>query len=265
MLDLQRKLRSGASPVRARLLARYFKTGPGEYAEGDVFLGLTVPQVRRAAAAARDAGEGAVRTLLRSRYHEERLLGLLILVRQFERGDADRRRRITRFYLSNLDAVNNWDLVDLSAPRILGPAWAGGGRDTARRRALARSPDLWRRRIAVMSTFHDIGRGRLQRSLQLAAALLDDPEDLIHKAVGWMLREVGKRDPDVLRRFLRRHLPRMPRTALRYAIERFGARERKAWLSGAAVRAAGAGRARRRRAPSARPASLSSPEAPAGR
>ncbi|HVM43818.1 MAG TPA: DNA alkylation repair protein [Gemmatimonadales bacterium] len=226
---LQRHARAQADPKRARVLAGYFKTGPGEYGEGDVFLGLTVPQVRGLAAEGRDAGAGTLRQLLRSRYHEERLLGLLILVGQYERGDGRRRADVARFYLANLRSVDNWDLVDLSAPRILGPHWEG--RPARRRDALARSPDLWRRRVAVMSTFHEIGRGRFAASLRLARALLDDPEDLIHKAVGWMLREVGKRDVQALRRFLRAHAPRMPRTALRYAIERLPARERKAWLA----------------------------------
>lgn len=205
------------------------RSGPGEYAEGDRFLGLTVPEVRRVAAAGRDAGERVVLQLLGSVWHEERLLGLLILVRQYRSGDSARRRRIARLYLENLRAVNNWDLVDLSAPRILGPHWAG--RRSSRRDALARSPDLWERRVAVMSTFHEIDEGRFGPSLRLAARLLRDPEDLIHKAVGWMLREVGKRDAGVLRRFLRAHVARMPRTALRYAIERLPARERAVWLA----------------------------------
>jgi 3-methyladenine DNA glycosylase AlkD len=226
--DLQRRARAQADPARARLLARYFKTGPGEYAEGDVFLGLTVPQVRRLAAAGRDADARTVRRLLGSTYHEERLLALLILVERCRRSDARACRAIARLYLANLHAVDNWDLVDLSAPRILGPYWEG--RPAPRRDALARSPNLWRRRVAVMSTFHEIARGRFGPSLRLAAALLDDPEDLIHKAVGWMLREIGKRDAATLRRFLRAHASRMPRTALRYAIERLPERERKAWL-----------------------------------
>jgi len=225
---LQRLVRAQANPARARLLARFFKTGPGEYAEGDVFLGLTVPQVRRVAATGRDADTRAVLQLLHSRYHEERLLALLILVAQCGRGDEAARRRIARLYLRNLRSVDNWDLVDLSAPRILGPYWEG--RAAPGRDALARSPDLWKRRVAVLSTFHEIARGHLSPSLRLAAALLDDPEDLMHKAVGWMLREVGKRDVAALRRFLRANAGRMPRTALRYAIERLPARERKAWL-----------------------------------
>jgi 3-methyladenine DNA glycosylase AlkD len=228
MNDLQRLARTKANPRRARLAARYFKTGKGEYGEGDVFLGLTVPQIRAVARAGRRASERAVRELLRSRYHEERLLGLLILVDQYGRGDAVARRRTAALYLRHLAAVNNWDLVDLSAPRILGPHWSG--RAAPQRDALARSPDLWRRRIAVLSTFHEIGEGRFGTALRLAVRLLDDPEDLIHKAVGWLLREIGKRDVAALRRFLRTHAGRMPRTTLRYAIERLPARERKSWL-----------------------------------
>ncbi len=231
MNALQRHARALADPVRARLAARYFKTGPGEYGAGDVFLGLTVPQVRRLAAEGRDAGERTVLQLLASRYHEERLLALVILVGRARRADERGRRRIARLYLAHLDAVNNWDLVDASAPGILGPLWAGAGRRAPERDRLSRSPDLWRRRVAVLGTFSEVGQGRFDAALRLAARLLGDEEDLIHKAVGWMLREVGKRDATVLRRFLRRHAARMPRTALRYAIERLPERERKAWLA----------------------------------
>lgn len=229
MNALQRHARALADPARARLAARYFKTGPGEYGAGDVFLGLTVPQVRSLAAEGRDAEERTLLQLLASRYHEERLLALVILVGRARRADERGRRRIARLYLAHLGAVNNWDLVDASAPGILGPLWAG--RRAPARDRLSRSPDLWRRRVAVLGTFYEVGQGRFAAALRLAACLLDDEEDLIHKAVGWMLREVGKRDAAVLRRFLREHAARMPRTALRYAIERLPERERKAWLA----------------------------------
>jgi 3-methyladenine DNA glycosylase AlkD len=220
------------SPSRARILRGFFKTGPGEYGEGDVFLGLTVPQVRRIV---RDRGREATlsdaRTLLASRFHEERLAALLLLAERFRRGGDRERERIYRFYLGRTRRINNWDLVDLSAPNIVG-AWLAG-RDRRALDRLARSKSLWKRRIAVVATFHFIREGDFAPTLRLAAALLRDPHDLIHKAMGWMLREVGKRDRATLERFLSRHARAMPRTMLRYAIERLPGPRRRAYLAGA--------------------------------
>jgi 3-methyladenine DNA glycosylase AlkD len=227
---VQRSLRAQADPGRARVLSRFFKTGPGHYGEGDRFLGLTVPTVRQVARQARTLPLTAVDRLLRSGYHEERLCALLILVEQFSRArPADQARRY-RFYLRHTHCINNWDLVDVSAEKIVGPYLEH--RSQAPLFRLARSPSVWERRIAVLATFHYIKRGRFDETLRLAQGLLRDPHDLIHKAVGWMLREIGKRDRPALERFLGRHYRTMPRTMLRYAIERFPARRRRAYLQG---------------------------------
>lgn len=227
---VQREMRAEKSPARAAILRRFFKTGPGEYGEGDVFLGLTVPQVRRIVR--NHGGEATLAdaaALLASEFHEERLAALLLLVEIFRRGAERKRERIFRFYLGHTRRINNWDLVDVSAPSIVG-AWPAG-RDRRALDRLARSKSLWERRIAIVSTFHSIREGDLAPTFRLAAALLGDPHDLIHKAAGWMLREAGKRDRAALERFLSRHAGAMPRTMLRYAIERLPDRRRQAFLS----------------------------------
>lgn len=223
---IRRELRAVADPSRGALLQRFFKTGPGEYAEGDRFLGLTVPQVRAIAARHQSLPLADLNALLASPWHEERLLALLILVRQYERGTAAQRDAIYRLYRRNTARINNWDLVDCSAGSIVGAHLAARDRRVLER--LARSPVVWERRIAIISTFFYIRRGELAPTLRIARLLLDDEHDLIHKAVGWMLREVGKQDRAVLQRFLRACAHRMPRTMLRYAIERFpeGLRQR---------------------------------------
>jgi 3-methyladenine DNA glycosylase AlkD len=227
---IRRRLRSFANREKAALLQRFFKTGPGQYGEGDRFLGVMVPQTRQVVKSYRNAPLSEVVKLLRSPWHEERLCALLLLVSTFERGDDAVRKKIFDLYLGNTRYVNNWDLVDLSAHKIVGPSLDGGSRALLHR--LARSKSLWERRIAVVSTFHYIGRSDFAFSLALAERLLDDDEDLMHKAVGWMLREVGKKDPAVLESFLRKHLGAMPRTMLRYAIERFPEAKRKKYLQG---------------------------------
>ncbi len=224
-------MRRAASPVRAKGALRYFKSGPGEYGEGDRFLGLNAAGMHGAARRFRDLPPGDVQTLLRSQWHEERAVALLILVQQFRRGDEAQRGRIYKLYLRSTQHINNWDLVDCSAEHIVGP-WLAE-RPGERRRVLNRlagSRSLWERRIAMLATFGYIRQGDFREALRIAEMLLDDEHDLIHKAAGWMLREVGKRDAKALRGFLRQHVGRMPRTMLRYAIERFSARERQAWL-----------------------------------
>jgi len=222
-------LRAHADPERARLVAGYFKTGPGGYAEGDRFLGLPVPRVRALARQARDLPFVALGTLLRSPVHEDRMLALLVLVERARRGDDAGRARAARFYLAHLDHVNNWDLVDLSAPAILGPYLERRPRALLDR--LARSPDPWRRRVAMVATQHLIRRGETRDALRIAAALLGDEHDLLHKASGWMLREAGQRDAAALRRFLDAHAARMPRTMLRYATERLPERARRRYMA----------------------------------
>ncbi len=219
-----------ADPEKGADLQRFFKTGPGEYAEGDCFRGIRVPVLRKLAKRYDgidlvDAGE-----LLESHYHEDRLLALLLLVRKAAVGDGETRETIYRLYREKTAFINNWDLVDASAEHIIGAHLDGKSKSALER--LARSANLWERRMAVLSTFYYIKRGRFQETLRLASMLLDDPHDLIHKAVGWMLREVGQRDLQVEEGFLRKHYHRMPRTMLRYAIEKFPEPKRQAYLSG---------------------------------
>ena len=218
-----------ADPRRAAVLQRFFKTAPGEYAAGDRFLGLTVPAVRRLAADYVDLPVGEVTRLLQSPWHEERLFALLILVRQYGRGDAATRAAIYRCYLRHRSRINNWDLVDVSAEHIVGAHLRRADRRVLRQ--LAASPVVWDRRIAMLSTFHYIKAGEYDETLALARALMNDPHDLIHKAVGWMLREVGKRNRQLEEQFLRTYAGKMPRTMLRYAIERFPERVRRRYLA----------------------------------
>lgn len=222
------RLKQAANPMDARFLQGFFKTGPGEYGEGDLFRGIRVPVLRALARECAGLSFADTIRLLQSAHHEDRLLALLLLVRRFERGDPDERQRVYDAYLRNTRRINNWDLVDLSAPNIVG-AWSAA-HGTAPLTVLARSSLLWERRIAILATFALIRAGKPRTTLRLARRLLSDPEDLIHKATGWMLREVGKRDTPALLAFLERHASDMPRTMLRYAIERFPEPERKRFL-----------------------------------
>lgn len=227
--SVQRALRALSRADKARVLSGFFKTGPGQYGEGDRFLGVTVPAQRRIARAHRDLPFDGIAALLASDVHEDRSTGLLILVDRFRRGDGPVRRQCHAFYLKHLDRVNNWDLVDGTAPDLVGAALAGGSLALLDR--LARSPNLWHRRVAMVATFHFTRVGDAGPALRLARRLLGDGHDLMHKAVGWMLREVGKRASlPALKRFLAQNASRMPRTALRYAIERFPEARRRAYL-----------------------------------
>jgi 3-methyladenine DNA glycosylase AlkD len=226
--EVKARLQLLADPVQAKFLQRYFKTGPGQYGEGDVFIGLRVPQVRGLLREFRLISTDELLLLLRSPIHEERLFALLGLVREFEKGDEAGKARIFDIYLGNTRHINNWDLVDSSAPRIVGGFLLERDREVIYR--LANSPDLWKRRIAVMATFLFIRYLQFEDSLSIAGMLIHDREDLIHKAVGWMLREVGKRDMALLEGFLRGHAVEMPRTMLRYAIERFPEQTRRMYL-----------------------------------
>lgn len=217
-----------ANPADAAILQRFFKTGPGEYGEGDIFRGIRVPALRRLVPRYAGLPRTDVLRLLASKYHEDRLFALLLLVRQFERGDAAQQRRVLASYLQYTCRINNWDLVDLSAPNIVG-AWVAT-HGIAILNSLVRSSSLWERRIAMVATFALIRLKRYSATLALAKQLLADREDLLHKATGWMLREVGKRDKAALTRFLDTHATSMPRTMLRYAIERFPEGERRRYL-----------------------------------
>ncbi|QRN99816.1 DNA alkylation repair protein [Archangium violaceum] len=224
------ELARAADPEKAAFFPRFFKTGPGEYGEGDVFLGVTVPEQRRIARRHKDLPLEQVSELLRSEVHEHRFTGFVILVERFARADEAGRGRLFEFCREHLSRMNNWDLVDTVAPRLIGEyllehpelkpllyGWAG-------------SPVLWERRIAIMSTLAFIRAGDFTDTLKLAGVLLHDPHDLMHKAVGWMLREVGNRDRTAEETFLDRHAWEMPRTMLRYAIEKFSPARREHYL-----------------------------------
>jgi 3-methyladenine DNA glycosylase AlkD len=225
---LRRRLAEAGNPERAAGLASFFKTGKGEYAEGDRFRGINVPHLRLLAREARGLSLENTLTLLRSPWHEDRAVALMLLVDGHGRGSPSERRAIHRAYLANTRYVNNWDLVDQSAPELVGPYV--GKDDTRLIERLAKSTLLWNRRIAMVATHQSTRRGDLAPALRIAERLLGDEHDLMHKAVGWMLREVGKRSPDTLRAFLAKHAATMPRTALRYSIERFTPEERKRWM-----------------------------------
>jgi 3-methyladenine DNA glycosylase AlkD len=236
MIQAQRELRTLASPKRKAGNERFFKTGFGEYGHGDQFIGVSVPENRRIARRFSDLSFRDLEVLLRSPVHEDRILALLILRPRFERarkkGDRALEEAVFRFYLQNRHRVNNWDLVDLSAPYISGPFIFDRRSERKTILGLADSKSMWDRRIAMLSTFYFIREGRFQETLALAKKYLTDPEDLMHKATGWMLREVGKRDLEALRSFLDRYGPKMPRTMLRYAIEKMSQKERLAWMAG---------------------------------
>jgi 3-methyladenine DNA glycosylase AlkD len=228
--ELQKRLAALGDPRVAEGSRRFFKTGPGEYGEGDLFRGIRVPALRGLAKEFQSVSPPEAERLLGSTFHEDRLLALLILVRLYSRGDEASREEIYRLYLNNTQHINNWDLVDSSAEHIVGAHLRDRSRAPLGR--LAKSEDLWERRIAILATFHFIKRGEFQETLDIARALLSDREDLIHKAVGWMLREVGKRDPAAEEEFLKEHYRRMPRTMLRYAVERFPEEKRQPFLKG---------------------------------
>ena len=267
---VNRALSAHASRKRKEANERFFKTGPGEYGEGDQFIGVSMPDTRKVAKQFRHLCFDEIAKLLESPIHEHRMCGLLILVYRYEglakqhratstgvaqvhgrelvlhpervevRGVAvdgassgsdlqAEHKAIVDFYLKHIDRVNNWDLVDCSAPQILGQYYRTYGGE-AKLYTLAKSRSLWRRRIAIVSTFAFIRAGELTHTLAIAELLMNDTEDLIHKATGWMLREVGKQDKRVLEQFLHAHAAHMPRTCLRYAIERFPEGERKGWM-----------------------------------
>jgi 3-methyladenine DNA glycosylase AlkD len=227
--EIRQRLKGLAQAGRAGMAARYFRAYPGGYGEGDVFLGISMPDLRSCAKACGLVNMETIRDLLGSHVHEERMLALLLLISSYEKGSPSEREDIFRFYLDNTRSINNWDLVDVSAPPIVGTHLLDG--DKAVLSKLARSGSLWEKRIAMVSTLAFIRQGRLDHTFGLARLLLSDREDLMHKAVGWMLREAGKRDEGSLRAFLDEHGHAMPRTMLRYAIERFPSEIRAHYLA----------------------------------
>ena len=227
---IRHNLEALSNPGDALFAQRFFKTGPGEYGEGDLFRGIRVPVLRKLSRTLDDAPLPEVIRLLASAFHEDRLLALLMLMRRFGQGDESMREQIYNLYLANTRFINNWDLVDISAEHFVGSFLLHRPRKPLY--LLADSETLWERRIAVLATFHFIRRGEFHDTLALAEKLLQDTQELIHKATGWMLREVGKRDLVALEDFLLQHYRRMPRVMLRYALERFAEEHRQYYLKG---------------------------------
>ncbi len=227
---IEKELKKLSDKNQAAILHRFFKTGPGEYGEGDRFLGIKVPVLRSFARSHPDIPVSDVARLLRSPFHEARMTALFILIRLYEKGDEALKEKIYRLYLRSTNHINNWDLVDLSAPNIVGDYLLERDREILFN--LIESKSLWERRIAVLATFAFIRQNYFTDTLRLAERTMEDKEDLMHKAVGWMLRETGKRDIAVLKSFLQTRYKIMPRTMLRYAIEKFPEKERKEYLKG---------------------------------
>ena len=228
--DVIKELSKYADPDKASFFPKFFRTGKGEYGEGDKFIGVTVPNQRKLAKKFRDIDFKELRKLIKSPIHEHRLVSLLILVLKYERGDYKDKEKTVVFYLDNLNGVNNWDLVDSSAHKILGP-WLLN-KDRGMLYKYARSGQLWLQRISIITTLHFIKNNQLDDTFQISEILLGHDHDLIHKAVGWMLREAGKKDENSLIKFLENHYSAIPRTTLRYSIEKFDKKSRKKILEG---------------------------------
>jgi 3-methyladenine DNA glycosylase AlkD len=226
--ELEEEIEKAAVKKKATVLQGFFKTGKGEYGEGDIFLGLIVPKQRLIAKNFKDLSVQDLQRLLDSKVHEKRMVALFILIEQFNKTDEPRKKEIFDFYINNAKRVNNWDLVDLSAPNISGTYLLN--KDKAILYKLAMSNNLWERRISIISTFAFIRNNKFEDTIKISEILLKDRQDLIHKAVGWMLREIGKRDRDELEKFLDKHCKEMPRTMLRYAIEKLDEEKRKDYL-----------------------------------
>jgi 3-methyladenine DNA glycosylase AlkD len=230
LTEIRKKIAQQKNPQQAIILQRFFKTGKGEYGEGDIFYGIKVPEQRKIAGAFRNLSLDDLKILLASKVHEYRLIAALILVEQFSKADEVKRKTIFDFYLKNKKGINNWDLVDLSAPKIIGEYLFN--KDKTILYKFAHSKDLWEKRIAIISTQAFIRKGWFADTLALSEILLHDTHDLIHKAVGWMVREIGNRDIIVEEEFLKEHYKTMPRTMLRYAIEKFPEKKRLDYLKG---------------------------------
>ncbi|MDD5528582.1 MAG: DNA alkylation repair protein [bacterium] len=228
--DFKSELTQNASKEKALIYQRFFKTGKGEYGEGDIFLGITVPEQKKTAKKYADLSMKDLQDLIKSKIHEERQICLQILIIKFKKADSKQQKEIYNFYIKNTKQINNWDLVDLSAYKIVGPYLED--KDKSILYKLAQSSNLWERRISILSTFYYIMQNKPEDTLKIALILKDDKHDLMHKAVGWMLREVGKRCSEELEeQFLKQHYKTMPRTMLRYAIERFPEKKRQFYLA----------------------------------
>ncbi len=230
LVSLKNEVKKASNPVQAMTLQRFFKTGPGEYGEGDIFAGLKVPVSRAIALKYKHLSLQDISVILKSPVHEERIIALFILIAKYKKESPEGREKIFRFYLKNRKYINNWDLVDLSAPNIIGDYLLDKGKDLLYE--YAQSKNLWEKRIAVIATYTFIRKGDLLHTFTISDLLLNDKNDLIHKGVGWMLREAGKRDYDALEEYLIPRYSKMPRTMLRYAIEKFPEIRRKDFLLG---------------------------------
>ena len=231
LYQVKTELRAYASAEKSEILQRFFKTGKGEYGEGDKFLGVKVPEIRKVAGKFIDLDFPNIEFLLTSPIHEERFLALAILTKRFTKGDLDEKEKVYRFYINHTDYINNWDLVDVSAPQVVGGyLFSLGSRFWSVLYEMAREDHLWRKRIAIMATFTFIRNNTFGPTLEISEILLNDKHDLIHKAVGWMLREVANRERPLVEKFLQKHCKTMPRTMLRYAIEKFPEELRQAYL-----------------------------------
>ena len=228
--EISRRLQKMGDKEDARFLQGFFKTGVGQYGEGDIFLGIRVPALRKLAKEYKALSLNEVLPLLRSPYHEERLFALILFVNAFVQGDETIQKKIYDLYTANTRYINNWDLLDISAPNIVGAFLVERNKKPLYQ--LAKSKSLWERRMAILATFYFIKSNKFADALKIAGILLHDKEDLIHKAVGWMLREVGKRNIECAELFLQKHCGKMPRTMLRYAIERFTPAKRRMYLDG---------------------------------
>jgi len=230
--ELKKDLKKYQNPEKTKILGRFFKTGPGEYAEGDVFLGLKTADTRSVAKKYSELSLSDISRLLGSKIHEHRAVAVMILNRRFEKGDFKEKQKIYKFYLKNIAGINNWDLVDSSAHRIIGAYLDISGESKEMIYKFCKSDNLWKRRIAVIATYHFIRKNEFEDTLKIAKILLNDKHDLIHKAVGWMLREIGNRDLVTEEQFLKKYYKEMPRTMFRYAIEKFPEKKRQVYLKG---------------------------------
>ena len=230
LMEIRKEIAKQKNPSQAIILKRFFKTGKGEYGECDIFYGIKVPEQRKISNQFKDLPFDDLKILIHSKVHEERLIAAFILVEQFQKGDEKKQKTVFNFYIKNRKGINNWDLVDLSAPKIVGQHLID--KDKSLLYKFANSKDLWEKRIAILSTFTFIRQHWFEDTFNISEILLYDKHDLIHKAVGWMLREVGNRDLESEEEFLKKHYKTMPRTMLRYAIEKFPEKKRKNYLKG---------------------------------
>jgi len=230
LTQLRKDLTAQKNPEKAKILSRFFKTGKGEYGEGDIFWGITVPKIRIIAKEYKDLPLKEIQEVLKSDIHEIRLTALLILTYKFPKATPEEQKQVVDLYLKNTKYINNWDLIDLSAPKIIGEYLLDKPKERKILATLAKSNSLWEKRIAILSTFTFIKNYQFEDALKISEILLNDKHDLIHKAVGWMLREIGKKDQKIEESFLKKYHKNMPRTMLRYAIERFSDEKRKFYM-----------------------------------